>query len=71
MNGSALIHNWILIDQNTTSLFPELNGATSEQPSGTSGSGANPSPTGAAAGLRAGKGALALVVVLVGTLLLV
>jgi len=71
MNGSALIHDWILVDQNTTSLFPDLNGATSEEPSGTSGGGESPSPTGAAVGLRAEKSVLALVAVLGGTLLLV
>lgn len=32
LNGTALIHNWVLIDSNTTDLFPELDGSSTTRP---------------------------------------
>lgn len=58
-NGTALVRNWIVVDANTTSLFPDLiNGTNGTTPSGTgtpipvpsvTGSGAPPAETGGAA----------------------
>ncbi|KAH7122618.1 Alpha/Beta hydrolase protein [Dendryphion nanum] len=60
-NGSALVRNWIVVDANTTFLFPDLNNGTGNgtRPSGTSTpnpsattTGAPTQSTGAAASLR-------------------
>ena len=40
-NGTALVRNWIVVDANTTFLFPDLNGNS------TGGNGTRPSRTGA------------------------
>lgn len=40
MNGTALVRNWIVVDANTSYLFPDLVG------NGTSGNGTAPSATG-------------------------
>ncbi|KAF1851112.1 alpha/beta-hydrolase [Cucurbitaria berberidis CBS 394.84] len=62
MNGTALVKNWIVVDANTSSLFPDLVGngtspANGTRPSGTrppvpsaTGSGVAPESTGAAPG---------------------
>jgi hypothetical protein len=44
-NGTALVRNWIVVDANTTNLFPDLVNGT--QPNGTypSGTGGMPMPT--------------------------
>ena len=59
LNGSALVHNWILIDSNTTGLFPDIGGASNgtnqTTPSGGS-SGTPSSPTTSpSAGANAGS----------------
>ncbi|KAJ4405459.1 hypothetical protein N0V91_005199 [Didymella pomorum] len=66
MNGTALIKNWIVVDANTSYLFPELvgngtvgNGTATPTPSG---SGAPPESTGAA-GRNIASGVLMSVVV--------
>lgn len=48
LDGSALVHDYIVIDANTSSLFPELNGTNgnSATSSGGSGSGSGGSGTG-------------------------
>jgi hypothetical protein len=49
MNGTALIKNWIVVDANTSYLFPELVGNETSRPSVTpSASGSGPQYTGAA-----------------------
>ena len=66
MNGTALIKNWIVVDANTSYLFPELvgngtspgNGTTSPTPSGST---APPESTGASSRL-AGNALLAVVI---------
>ena len=53
MNGTALIKNWIVVDANTSYLFPELVGNGTSRPSGTSSASAgSPQYTGAASSGR-------------------
>jgi hypothetical protein len=42
MNGTALIKNWIVVDANTSSLFPGLVGGNGTRPSGTPSSSGSP-----------------------------
>jgi hypothetical protein len=56
MNGTALIKNWIVVDANTSSLFPDLVGpgsGNSTRPSGTPTASGIPPYTGAASSLMA------------------
>ncbi|MCJ1448550.1 MAG: hypothetical protein MMC23_009067 [Stictis urceolatum] len=81
-NGTALVHDWVLIDANTTGLFPELGGNGSDATggvggaggTGVSGGGTPPAPTavqGVATGgaLKIGSGAVWLVGELIGLMM--
>jgi hypothetical protein len=64
MNGTALIKNWIVVDANSSYLFPEIVGNGTSSVNGTPSASGKPSQyTGGASSLNAVGGAILVVVV--------
>jgi hypothetical protein len=70
MNGTALVRNWIVVDGNTSYLFPDLGNGTSGNGTTPSGTG-SPMPAFTGAASRAGVVGSAVIAAVVGSLVMI